>query len=82
MEQKAKIIIVGLIGITVACAFLLIQSLGDKQQLARERDELKSENTSLTSKIDKLTGDLRGYQSKISSLTEELQKAYQDKTVG
>ena len=51
MEQKAKFIIVGLIGVTVVCAFLVIQSLGIKQQLTREKDELKSENISLTAKI-------------------------------
>ena len=52
---------------------------GDKQQLTRERDELKKENVSLASKIDRLTVDLRGYQDKIHSLNVELEKAYQDK---
>ena len=79
MEQKAKFIIVGLIGVTVVCAFLVIQSLGIKQQLTREKDELKSENISLTAKIDKLTGSLRSYESKISSLSNDLEKAYQEK---
>ncbi|MBN2831117.1 MAG: hypothetical protein JXL82_02410 [Candidatus Omnitrophica bacterium] len=79
MEQKAKFIIIGNIGITVVCAFLFIQSLGSKQVLVRERDELKAENTSLTAKLDKLTVSLRGYESRISSLSGELRKAYQDK---
>jgi chromosome segregation protein len=79
MEQKEKFIIVGLIGVAVVCAFLLIQSAGDRQQLTHERDELKKENVSLTLKIDRFTADLRAYQDKINSLNADLDKAYQDK---
>jgi len=79
MEQKAKLIIVGLIGVTVTCLFLFVQSFGVKQQLTRERDELKAENTSLTAKMDKLTSGLRGYESRISSLGAELNRISQEK---
>jgi chromosome segregation ATPase len=79
MESKAKFIIVGLIGVTVICLFLFVQSFGAKQQLARERDELKAENTSLTAKMDKLSSSLRGYESRINFLTEELNKVSQEK---
>jgi len=79
MEQKAKFIIIGLIGIAVVCAFLFIQALGTNQHLARERDEFKVENTNLTAKIDKLTSSLRSYESRISSLSGELEKVRQEK---
>ncbi|MFA5287186.1 MAG: hypothetical protein WC394_02820 [Candidatus Omnitrophota bacterium] len=79
MEQKAKFIIIGLIGVTVICLFLFIQALGAKQQLTRERDDLKSENTSLTAKIDKLASNLRGYEEKIQSLSSELDGVSQEK---
>jgi chromosome segregation ATPase len=79
MEQKAKFIIVGLIGVTVICLFLFMQALGGKQQLARERDDLKSENTSLTAKMDKLSSSLRGYEEKIRSLSGDLDRVSQEK---
>lgn len=79
MEQKVKFIIVGLIGVTVICLFLFIQALGGKQQLARERDDLKSENISLTAKMDKLTSNLRGYEEKIRSLNDDLDRVTQEK---
>lgn len=79
MEQKAKFIIIGLIGVTVICLFLFVQSLGVKQQLTRERDDLKSENVSLTAKVDKLANNLRGYEEKIRSLGSELDRVSQEK---
>lgn len=79
MEQKAKFIILGLIGVTVVCLFLLIQALGTKQKLTRERDDLNSENVSLTAKVDKLTGNLRNYEEKIGSLNNELDRVSQEK---
>ncbi len=79
MEQKAKLIIVGLIGVTVICLFLFIQALGGKQQLTRERDDLKAENTSLTAKVEKLSVNLRGYEERIRSLSTDLDKVSQEK---
>jgi len=79
MEQKAKLIIVGLIGVTVICLFLFIQALGGKQQLTRERDDLKAENTSLTAKVEKLSINLRGYEERIRSLSTDLDKVSQEK---
>ncbi|PIP19655.1 MAG: hypothetical protein COT38_04600 [Candidatus Omnitrophica bacterium CG08_land_8_20_14_0_20_41_16] len=79
MEQKAKFIIVGLIGVAVICLFLFIQALGSKQQLTRERDDLKAENTSLTAKTDKLTNSLREYELKIGSLNSELDRVSSEK---
>ena len=79
MEQKAKLIIVGLIGVTLICLFLFIQALGIKQQLMRERDDLKSENISLTAKIDKLSSNLRGYEEKVRSLGSDLERVSQEK---
>jgi DNA repair exonuclease SbcCD ATPase subunit len=79
MEQKSKIIILGLVIFLVASLFLFVQASSVKQQLERERDELKTENTSLTAKMDKLTSALRAYESKIGSLNSELERVMQDK---
>ena len=79
MEQKAKFIIIGLAIFTLACLFLFIQSFSAKQDLVRERDDLKTENTTLNTKVDKLTVSLRNYESKITSLTKDLEDASQQK---
>lgn len=79
MEQKAKFIIVGLAIFTLACLFLFIQAFNAKQDLIRERDELKTENTTLATKLDKLTLSLRSYEGRITSLTKDLQEASRQK---
>jgi len=87
MEQKVKFIIVGLGGFALLCLFLFVQTLSSKEALLRERDDLKKENTSLTSKLDKLQEDLTDNQYKINSLQgqvsqltderDDLQKRYE-----
>jgi len=79
MEQKVKLIIVGLIGALIVSLFLFVQSQGVKQQLTRERDELKAENNSLTSKMDMLSNTLRGYETRLSSLTNDLERVTREK---
>ena len=78
MEQKTKFIIIGLIGFSVVCLFLFMQATSSQQLLVRERNDLKSENTVLTGKIDKLENDLKGNQGKIDSLRSERDKAIQE----
>ncbi|MDO8662101.1 MAG: hypothetical protein Q7K98_02620 [Candidatus Omnitrophota bacterium] len=79
MEQKAKFIIIGLAIFTLACLFLFVQAFNAKQDLTRERDDLKTENTTLNSKVDKLTVSLRSYESRITSLTKDLEEASHQK---
>ncbi len=79
MEQKAKLIIIGLAIFTLACLFLFIQTFNAKQDLIRERDDLKTENTTLNTKVDKLAVSLRGYESRITSLTKDLEEASHQK---
>lgn len=80
MEQKAKFIIVGLAIFTVVCLFLFIQTFNAKQDLSRERDDLKTENSTLNTKVDKLTVSLRSYETKVSSLSRDLEVAVQQKS--
>ncbi len=72
MEQKAKFIIIGLAIFTLVCLFLFIQAFSVRQNLIRERDDLKSENSTLNVKLDKLTTSLRSYETKITSLNKDL----------
>lgn len=74
MEQKAKFIIIGLIGFSVVCLFLFMQAINQQQILLRESNDLKSQNATLLSKVNRLENDLRGNQSKIDSLKGERDK--------
>jgi predicted nucleic acid-binding Zn-ribbon protein len=78
MEQKTKFIIIGLIGFSAICLFLFLQATGSQQLLTRERNELKSENTTLTNKLSKLENELNGNKEKINSLRDERNKAAED----
>lgn len=79
MEQKIKFILIGLIGVLVIATFLLAQTFNSKQLVLRERDELKKENSSLSSKIEKIESSLRDYENKISSLKREIDRVSQEK---
>lgn len=79
MEQKTKFTIIGLVIFTVVCLFLFIQTFGAKQDLMRERDELKTENSSLNTKVEKLSNALRSYENKIGSLNTQLDTVTQQK---
>ncbi len=80
MEQKFKIIIVGLVVALIAALFLFVQAHGGKQQLIRERDELKSENANLITKMDRLSGTMRNYEARMGSLSADLEKISREKT--
>lgn len=73
MEQKAKLIIVGLAIFTLVCLFLFIQASSGKQNLIRERNDLKAENLTLNAKVEKLTTAIRGYETKITSLNQDFE---------
>lgn len=79
MEQKAKLIIIGLILVTIASLGLLVQVSNGKLQVARERDELKTENTKLTDNLDRLKSSMRSYENRIASLTGDLENANRQK---
>ncbi|MDD5097880.1 MAG: hypothetical protein PHU59_05290 [Candidatus Omnitrophica bacterium] len=78
MEQKTKFIIIGLIGFCVVCLFLFLQATSSKQMVIRERNDLKSENTTLIGKINSLENELNSNKSKIDSLKVDRDKAVAD----
>ena len=80
MEQKAKFIIVGLVGLLIVCLFLFIQTLNSKQQLIRERDDLRNENVSLSTKTEKLNSSLREKENEASLSRKDLEKVNRDFT--
>jgi chromosome segregation ATPase len=78
MEQKIKFIIIGLAVFAIACLLLFIQASSQQQRLLRESNDLKTENTALMSKANKLEKDLRETQGKISSLQAERDKGVEE----
>ena len=75
MEQKAKFIIIGLAGVAVICLFLFAQALTSKQQILREGNELKTENSKLASNIEQLNSRLRSAKNELDSKNAELDSA-------
>ncbi len=75
MDQKVKFFIIGLVGFCAVCLFLLVQGFNTQQMLTRERNDLKEENTTLSSKISQVENDLRSNRNKIELLQGERDKA-------
>ncbi|MFA4843313.1 MAG: hypothetical protein WC658_05730, partial [Candidatus Omnitrophota bacterium] len=78
MDQKTKLIIIGLIGFSVVCLFLFMQATSSQQMLTRERNDLKSENDTLISKVDRIENELKSSQVKITTLRDDKDKAAQE----
>jgi predicted nuclease with TOPRIM domain len=79
MGQKIKFIILGLAGLLLIFIFLYIQSISSRQPILRERDDLKKENISLNSKLNKLQSDIRDYENKSGLLKKDLEKLSREK---
>ena len=78
MEQKIKFIIIGLVGFCIVCLFLFIQASSQQQRLLRESNDLKTENTALLNKANKLEKDLKETQGKIGSLQAERDRGIEE----
>jgi len=79
MEQKAKFILVGLLGILMVFVFLYVQTYTSSKTLAGQLEEAQKENSSLTSKLSKLDGEVRSQRSKAEALDKQLSQATRDK---
>ncbi|MDD5703483.1 MAG: hypothetical protein PHU23_15720 [Dehalococcoidales bacterium] len=77
MDQKTKLIIIGLIGFSVVCLFLFLQATSSQQMLTRERNDLKTENATLISKVDRIEGELKASQEQINTLRSDKDNAAQ-----
>ena len=79
MERNSKFIIIGLVGATLVCLFLFLNATKSQQVLVRERDELKNENNTLNTKIERLANNLRDSEDRINVLGGELEKVTKEK---
>lgn len=79
MEQKTKFILYGLIGVTIICFFLFVATLGSKQKLKQQLDDLNKENTSLNAQVNKLGEELSKRRGESESLRREVTNLTQEK---
>lgn len=79
MEKKIKLVIIGLAGILLISLFINFQLSSGRSSAAREMEELRRENNALIQKIEASLGDSQRLQSRVSSLSADLDKATQDK---
>lgn len=90
MDQKSRLVIIGLVLITAVSLFLSYQSNGAKQLLLRERGALSKENETLNKKIEEgrqevqnakeLSGKMEAINADLEKVTkerDELQKRYE-----
>jgi len=79
MEKKIKLILVGLMGVSVIFIFLFLQAQSVKQTVIRERDDLAQQNATLNGKLAKIQNGMRDYENKIDSLNKDLVRVTKDK---
>ena len=79
MDNKIKLIIVGLVVILAISLFIALQNYSARQGLQREKDKLSEENELLNNKINKLEGTLRDNEKKIQALNTDISRIAQEK---
>lgn len=79
MEQKTKLIIVGLIGIFIISLLFNLQTYSSKQALERDRDSLKKENTSFVTKIEEINIESQQLKNKADALKRDFENVSQQK---
>jgi chromosome segregation ATPase len=77
--DKIKFILIGLAGLLVMSLFFTFQAFNAKQATERERDSLKKENETLALKINESLQDSQRFRSKLSSLSEAMDRVTQEK---
>jgi DNA repair exonuclease SbcCD ATPase subunit len=74
MEKKIKFILMGLGGILLISIILNIQISASKKAVEQERNNLKTENASLSQKVEESQQKARRLEEKLASLTKELER--------
>lgn len=79
MEQKAKFIIMGLIGIFLISIFISIRIYGAKKVVERERDEVKKENVSLGKKLEVSLQEKKRLEDRVATLGKDIERIGKEK---
>jgi predicted nuclease with TOPRIM domain len=78
MDRKIKFIVIGLAGFSIVCLFLFVQAASQQQRLDREINDLKTENSSLLNKANKVESELNAARGKIDSLKAERDRGVEE----
>lgn len=78
MDQKIKIVIIGLVAFLGLSLIFSVQLISTKQIIAKERDRLKQENVSLSKDLQEISAKNRTLETQISSLKSEINKLSQE----
>lgn len=79
MEQKIKFIVIGLMVILAVSLFMNLQLQTVKKNIELERDQLKSENISLSKKTEEIIKGNHELQNRIDLLNSDMSKLSQEK---
>ncbi|MFA5090889.1 MAG: hypothetical protein WC510_07735 [Candidatus Omnitrophota bacterium] len=79
MLDKTKIIIIGLVAILAVSLFVNLQVNIAKKSVERERNELKSENTTLTKKVEESLKNNQQLIEKVTALKNDVDKLGKEK---
>jgi len=79
MEKKIKFILMGLGGLLLISIILNIQISTAKRQVEQERNGLKTDNASLTKKVEESKQMLRRLDEKLVSLNKEFERVSKEK---
>lgn len=79
MGQKAKFVILGLIGILIGSLFMNLQMYSVKQSAEKESEKFRKENDLLNKKSEDVSRASRRMEEKINSLNEDLEKLSKEK---
>lgn len=79
MEQKIKLIIIGLIALLGFSVFVNFQTLTSKQAIERERDQLSKENGALEDRYNKISRDYNVLETKVASLNEDFSRIQKER---
>jgi len=74
LEGKIKFITIGLAVILVVSIFVNLKTYSAKRFIERERDELKTDNKTLTKKINEAAKEIKEFQEKVDGLNSDLDK--------
>jgi len=79
MEKKSQFIIMGLAGFLLISVFVGLQTFAAKKTLERERDDLRSQNASLTKDLEENQKATQQLRENITALAKDLDRISQEK---
>lgn len=79
MEDKAKFIIMALLGIILVTGLFCLQLYNSKQAVLTQRDELIKEKAALSKKMDAVLSESRRLEDRVNSLNMDLEKGAREK---